>query len=128
MGVVLPTARRAGNAGLERLGFHVARTESAGREDSASLRPTLGTGVRVQFGVRLPSDFKVAQLRWSAYSERAFFDQVFCRTRMLLKVLQKEKPTAAEKKRAWDPAYFQQPPGVATRAYTRRACSIPGQD
>ena len=37
------------------------------------------------------SDFKAAQLRWSAYAERPFFEHVFYRTGMLLKVLKKEK-------------------------------------
>jgi hypothetical protein len=53
------------------------------------------------------SDFKAMQLRWCAYAERSFFEQVFWRTRMLLKVLKKEKPTPMEKKRAWNPQYFQ---------------------
>ena len=53
------------------------------------------------------SDFKAAQLRWSAYAERPFFEHLFYRTGMLLKVLKKEKPTDNEKKRAWNPDYFQ---------------------
>lgn len=52
------------------------------------------------------ADLKSAQLTWSGHYDHAFLNLVFRRTKLVLKVLAKEKPTPKEQKRPWQVGFF----------------------